>query len=93
MLFYSLFYITVEKIRRFYHSIHGFPKINTSKIYKVYKDDEYRKSYFPFDFVSDEFKNLYLSIIENKDLDKCIITKDVVLKKGKPKCVNKEKTA
>jgi predicted nucleotidyltransferase len=68
--FYSLFYITVEKIRRFYHSIHGFPKINTSKIYKVYKDDEYRKSYFPFDFVSDEFKNLYLSIIENKDLDK-----------------------
>ena len=68
--FYSLFYITVEKVRRFYHSIHGFPKINTSKIYKVYKDDEYRKSYFPFEFVSDEFKNIYLSIIESNDLEK-----------------------
>ena len=68
--FYSLFYITVEKIRRFYHSIHGFPKINTSKIYRVYKDDDYRKSYFPFDFVSLEFKNIYLSIIESKDMDK-----------------------
>ena len=68
--FYSLFYITVEKIRRFYHSIHGFPKINTSKIYRVYKDDDYRKSYFPFDFVSLEFKSIYLSIIESKDMDK-----------------------
>lgn len=68
--FYSLFYITVEKVRRFYHSIHGFPKINTSKIYRVYKDDEYRKSYFPNEFVSDHFKNIYLSIIESNDLDK-----------------------
>ncbi len=68
--FYSLFYITVEKVRRFYHSIHGFPKINTSKIYRVYKDDNYRKSYFPFEFVSYEFKRIYLEIIESKDLDK-----------------------
>lgn len=68
--FYSLFYITVEKVRRFYHSIHGFPKINTSKIYKIYKNDEYRKSYFPKEFVSSEFKNIYLSIIESTDLDK-----------------------
>lgn len=68
--FYSLFYITVEKVRRFYHSINGFPKINTSKIYRVYNDDEYRKSYFPFEFVSLEFKFIYLSIIENKSFDK-----------------------
>lgn len=68
--FYSLYYITVEKVRRFYHSIHGFPKINTSKIYKIYKNDEYRKSYFPNEFVSDSFKSIYLSIIESKDLDK-----------------------
>ena len=68
--FYSLFYITVEKIRRFYHSIHAFPKINTSKIYKVYKDDEYRKSYFPNEFVSSEFKKLYFSLIETDSRDK-----------------------
>lgn len=68
--FYSLYYITIEKIRRFYHSIHGFPKINTSKIYKVYKDDNYRKSYFPNKFVSSEFKKLYFSLIETDSRDK-----------------------
>ena len=68
--FYSLYYITVEKIRRFYHSIHGFPKINTSKIYRIYKDDEYRKSYFPFDFVSDEFKKMYFNLIETESRNK-----------------------
>jgi hypothetical protein len=68
--FYSLFYITVEKVRRFYHSIHRFPKINTSKIYKIYKNDEYRKSYFPNEFVSMEFKEIYLSIIENESFNK-----------------------
>lgn len=71
--FFSLFYITVEKIRRFYHSIHGFPKINTSKIYRIYKDDEYRKSYFPNEFVSDEFKKIYLSIIESSIMNKEIL--------------------
>lgn len=68
--FYSLYYITIEKIRRFYHSINGFPKINTSKIYKVYKNDEYRKTYFPGEFVSDEFKNMYFNLIESTSRDK-----------------------
>lgn len=68
--FYSLYYITVEKLRRFYHSINGFPKINTSKIYRVYKDDEYRKTYFPNQFVSEEFKNMYFNLIEETNRDK-----------------------
>ena len=68
--FYSLYYITIEKIRRFYHSIHGLPKINTSKIYRVYSDDEYRKSYYPFKFVSDKFKTIYFSLIETSSRDK-----------------------
>ena len=68
--FYSLYYITIEKIRRFYHSIYGLPKINTSKIYKVYKCDEYRKSYFPGKFVSDKFKRLYFDLIETEEKDK-----------------------
>lgn len=42
-------------------------------------------------------ENIMLEIMftvpEQKDLNKCIITKDVVLKKGKPKCESKEKTA
>ena len=36
---------------------------------------------------------IMFSIPEEKDLSKCIITKDVVLKQGKPIGVNKEKTA
>ena len=71
--FYSLYYITIEKIRRFYHSIHGLPKINTSKIYRVYKCDEYRKSYFPGEFVSDEFKKLYFDLIETEERDKKVL--------------------
>lgn len=68
--FYSLYYVTIEKIRRFYHSINGYPKINTSKIYKVYKNDEYRKTYFPGDFVSDDFKNMYFNLIETASRNK-----------------------
>lgn len=71
--FYSLYYITIEKIRRFYHSINGLPKINTSKIYRVYKCDEYRKSYFPGEFVSDEFKKLYFDLIETEERDKKVL--------------------
>lgn len=68
--FYSLYYITIEKIRRFYHGINGFPKINTSKIYRVYKDDEYRKTYFRGEFVSEKFKEMYFNLIEIESRDK-----------------------
>lgn len=33
--FYNLYHLTIKKIRRFYHSINGYPMINTSKIYKM----------------------------------------------------------
>ena len=68
--FYSLYYITIEKIRRFYHSIHGFPKINTSKISKVYKDNDYLKSFYDKEFVSDNFKEKYLTLIETTNRNK-----------------------
>ena len=68
--FYHLYHITIEKIRRFFHSINGYPKINTTKIYKVYKNDEYRKSYYKGEFVNDEFKNMYFNLITDFDTDK-----------------------
>ena len=68
--FYHLYQITIEKIRRFYHSINGFPKINTTKIYKVYKNDEYRKSYYNGKFVSEEFKKMYFDLVEDTTTDK-----------------------
>ena len=68
--FYHLYQITIEKIRRFYHAINGLPKINTSKIYKVYKNDEYRKTYYPGKFVSEDFKNMYFNLIEDISMNK-----------------------
>jgi len=68
--FYNLYHLTIEKIRRLYHSINGYPIINTSKIYKIYKNDEYRKTYYPGAFVSEEFKNLYFKLIETESRDK-----------------------
>ena len=68
--FYNLYHLTIEKIRRFHHAINGYPTINTSKIYKVYKNDEYRKTYYDGEFVSDEFKNMYFNLIEDRCDDK-----------------------
>jgi len=73
--FYSLYYITVEKLRRLYHGIHGLPRINTSKIYRVYKDDEYRKTFFNGDFISDEFRKMYLDLIEINSRNKSVLLK------------------
>lgn len=75
--FYHLYQITIEKIRRFYHSINGLPKINTSKIYKIYKNDEYRKSYYPGEFVSEEFKKMYFNLIEDINSDKKTLLKNL----------------
>ena len=68
--FYHLYQITIEKIRRFYHSLNGFPKINTSKIYKIYKNDAYRKSYYNGNFVSDKFKDMYFELITLQETNK-----------------------
>lgn len=71
--FYHLYHITIEKVRRFYHSLNGYPKINTTKIYKVYKNDGYRKSYYQGEFVNEEFKNMYYSLITDFNLNKEIL--------------------
>jgi len=75
--FYNLYHLTIEKIRRLYHSINGYPIINTSKIYKIYKNDEYRKTYYPGAFVSEEFKNMYFNLIEDRDSDKNKLLKNI----------------
>lgn len=67
--FYHLYHITIEKIRRLHHSINGYPKINTTKIYKVYKNDDYRKSYYKGEFVGQEFKNMYYELITDMSFD------------------------
>lgn len=68
--FYHLYHLTIEKIRRFYHSLNGYPKINTTKIYKIYKNDEYRKSYYQGDFVNEDFKKVYFDLITTTSTNK-----------------------
>lgn len=68
--FYNLYHLTIEKIRRLHHCINGLPLINTSKVYKVYKNDEYRKTYYSGEFVSEEFKNMYFKLIEDRNDNK-----------------------
>ena len=41
------------------------------------KCDEYRKSYFPGKFVSNEFKKLYFDLIETEERDKKILFKKI----------------
>lgn len=68
--FYNLYHLTIEKIRRLHHSINGLPLINTSKVYKVYKNDEYRKTYYSGKFVSNVFKKMYFKLIEDRSDNK-----------------------
>lgn len=76
--FYHLYHLTIEKIRRLYHAINGYPRINTSKIYKIYKNDEYRKSYYRGDFVSEDFKNMYYDLINPQTTDKEVLYNKII---------------
>jgi len=75
--FYHIYHITIEKIRRFYHSINGYPRINTTKIYKIYKNDDYRKSYYNGDFVCEDFKNMYYNLIATTNTNKFELYKNL----------------
>lgn len=61
--FFNHFYhIVLEKMRKTHHRINGIPKIPTSKVYKIYTDEAYRKSVYKTnpapDFVED-----YLNLV------------------------------
>ena len=59
--FNLLYYATLEKIRKFYHKLNGMPTIPTSKVYRVYTDEEYRKSFYKDDIPEEEFVKLFLN--------------------------------
>ena len=67
--FDHLYHLTIEKIRKFYHKSIGIPKISTSKVYRIYTDEDYRKSVYK-ENPEQEFINMYLNLIttncENK---------------------------
>ncbi len=53
--FFHLYNLTIEKIRKFYHRLNGLPKVQTSKVFRVYTDKNYRKSFYKENISEDEF--------------------------------------
>lgn len=68
--FYHLYHITIEKIRKFYHKLNGFPEVQTSKVFRVYTDEAYRKSFYKDNIPDDKFVTMYLEAICDTSLDK-----------------------
>lgn len=58
--FEHLYHLTIEKIRKFYHDINGLGRVNTSKVFRVYTDEKYRKSYSGYNNPEQEFIDLYI---------------------------------
>lgn len=67
--FYHLYHLTIEKIRKFYHRLNGMPEVQTSKIFRVYTDEEYRKSFYKDNIPEEEFVEMYLDSITDTSTD------------------------
>lgn len=66
--FRHLYHLTVDKIRRFYHSIMGFPRIETAKGFKLYTNEDYRRAFCIDQIPEDYFISMYFEAISNKQL-------------------------
>lgn len=67
--FEYLYHLTIDKIRRFYHNLMGFPRIETSKGFRLYTDEDYRNLVYKED-PELEFVNMYLNLITTNCVDK-----------------------
>lgn len=70
--FDHLYHITLEKIRKFYHRLTGNPEVQTSKVFRVYTDDRYRRSFYKENIPEQEFRDMYLDAICDNSSDKHI---------------------
>lgn len=68
--FFHLYHLTLEKIRKFYHRLNGLPEVQTSKVFRVYTDENYRKSFYKENIPEIEFVSLYLEAITDVSLNK-----------------------
>lgn len=67
--FYHLYHLVIDKIRKFYHKRLGIPKIQTSKVYRIYTDEAYRKSMYK-EAHDSEFVRMYMEAITTKNRNK-----------------------
>lgn len=67
--FDHLYHLTIDKIRKFYHKVIGISKIQTSKVYRIYTDEDYRKSMYK-ENPDSEFVAMYLKLITSDCKDR-----------------------
>lgn len=67
--FEHLYHLTIDKVRRFYHSVMGLPRIETSKGFRLYQDEEYRNSFSIDKIPEPYFIERYFEAITNSDLN------------------------
>ena len=68
--FTHLYHLTIEKIRKFYHKLKGYPVVSTTKVKRIYEDEAYRKSFDKTEIPEQEFVDMYLSLIVDETSDK-----------------------
>ena len=66
--FEHLYHLTIEKIRRFYHNRMGIPRIETVKGFRLYRDTEYRKSFYIDKIPEPKFLDIYFKAISESGL-------------------------
>ena len=66
--FEHLYHLTIEKIRRFYHNRMGIPRIETVKGFRLYRDEEYRKSFYIDKIPEQEFLDIYFKAVSEENL-------------------------
>lgn len=67
--FDHLAHLTIDRIRKFYHKNIGISKIPTSKVYRIYTDDDYRNSVYK-ENPEPEFINMFLNLITTNCIDR-----------------------
>lgn len=70
LYFEHLYYLTIDKIRRFYHRLKGISFVEASKCLKLYKNDEYRKSFHIDNLPEETFINMYFKALESTSNNK-----------------------
>ena len=70
LYFNHLYHLTIEKIRKFYHKLNGFPEIQTSKVDRIYTDKAYRESFYKSNIPEPEFIEKYLSAVTDPGTDR-----------------------
>lgn len=68
--FNHLYHISIEKIRKFYHRLTGNPEVQSSKVYRVYTDENYRRSFYKENIPEQEFIDMFLDAACDETSDK-----------------------